>query len=856
MTGNIIFLHLSDLHFGDQNETNSAKRTNTLNKLLLTLKKLPPAWKPQSIVISGDIGWHGLENDYNIAESWFMELLKTLHLTANDIIPAPGNHDINLKIAAAAAVPANHIKADELLDLDLLESVSIPFKGFEDFCKKMNIPSLTLGSKSSFLAGSRVHNGITWLVLNSAWFCREGRKEKLHMGLPHLQVITAAKSWGKRDIPTIGVLHHPPPCLQDEEQNSYGSRRNTYDFLAGECHMILSGHVHGMLKAPDTMYQKSYLFTGGSCYSDERVRNNFSIFRVDVSSGTIERRAYEWNPADGEWEYREKYSHSFPAGEAEQEPQDLHRRLFNGSRRHYEDLCGENGRFRHLDISDIILQEPHKEWLETPIKSFSGGPGGRFFKKAPLAAGGTLLDIIPLLWQEGNKHAVIKGDGGMGKTVSLVRLWDEFTKHYHAAGPVPVFIQLNEINTVPEEKRMDFILSTIRRDYFDGSVIEEEILFFLREPRDVPAVVLLMDGFNEVTVDNKELLIQLRKLMEQARGVQVVITSRYDMRKAYGWEHLHLLELRGLEEKQVREYLEEKNIKMPDGRLLPLLRNPMMLTLYTSTCEVQGKYEGDFKEKVETAGELLWNFMEAQAAVLLERLNFDKKKWWFYKFLLKFMLPAVGYEMEKAGLFAFDRETLYWLLDAYCICFSRDDFFGTFPGYDDYEEALQIGACNDDMARRKRRCEIVEILCNVLLMLVKEGENFHFLHQDFRDYFAALHILQEAEMGVKRGEVADVLKQRALPVYIRRFMGEIAGGHYQRPVFQTGKGWLKKEEESSLLNRVLDLCRGIFDGSVGFAPWNIIEVWKEARGELSGTDLSELDLSRVLLNGTLCSRFF
>ena len=383
MTGNIIFLHLSDLHFGDQNETNSAKRTNTLNKLLLTLKKLPTAWKPQSIAISGDIGWHGLENDYNIAESWLMELLKTLDLTANDIIPAPGNHDINLKIAAATAVPAGHIKADELLDLDFLESVSVPFKGFEDFCKKMKIPPLTMGSKSSYLAGSRVHNGITWLVLNSAWFCRQGRKEKLHMGLPHLEVITAEKSWKNRDIPTIGLLHHPPPCLQDEEQNSYGRRRNTYDFLAGECNMILSGHVHGMLKAPDSKFQKSYLFTGGSSYSDETVRNNFSIFRLDISSGTIERRAYEWNPADGEWEHREKYSQVFSfigekkPGPTVEEEQDLHRRLFTGSRRHYEDLCGENGRFRHLDISDIILQKPSKkEWLDsTIIKSFAGGPG-------------------------------------------------------------------------------------------------------------------------------------------------------------------------------------------------------------------------------------------------------------------------------------------------------------------------------------------------------------------------------------------------------------------------------------------------------------------------------------------------
>jgi hypothetical protein len=141
-------------------------------------------------------------------------------------------------------------------------------------------------------------------------------------------------------------------------------------------------------------------------------------------------------------------------------------------------------------------------------------------------------------------------------------------------------------------------------------------------------------------------------------------------------------------------------------------------------------------------------------------------------------------------------------------------------------------------------------------MLVKEGETYRFLHQDFRDYFAALHILEEAEMGVKRGEVADVLKQRALPVYIRRFMGQIEGEHYQKPVFHAGKGWLQEIERSSLMNRVLDLCRGIFDGSVGFGPWNIVEVWKEVRGELSGTELSNLDLSRVVLNGTHCSRFY
>jgi WD40 repeat protein len=850
MTGNIILLHLSDLHFGDKNETNCAKRTNTLNKLLLTLKKLPTEWKPQSIAISGDIGWHGLENDYKIAEAWLMELLKTLDLSADDIIPAPGNHDINLEKAADTPVPSDHINADELLDLDLLENVSIPFKGFEDFCKRMKIPPLTLGSKSSYLAGSRVHNGITWLVLNSAWFCREGRTEKLHIGLPHLEVITAAKSWEERDIPTIGVLHHPPQNLHEEELTSYGSRRNTYDFLAGECGIILSGHVHGRLTQPDRKYDKTLLFTGGSSYSGEKVWNNFSLFRLDTGAGTVERLAFQWEPAEGEWQAVEKYSQVFSLRGAETGKTTLHRRLFEGSKQYYKDLRGENGRFYHLDISDILLPGAKNKWLDSLVALKKETEG---MERA------NLLELMPLLWKDQRKHAVISGEGGMGKTVSLLRLWEEFTGEYDACQPVAVFIQLNEINEMPERERKDFILSAIKENYFPDGVDLEELRGFLKTPLpgDVPAVILLLDGFNEVTGDNRELLIQLKRSMEGWRGVQLVITSRFDMRESYGWEHVLLLDLLELDEERVREYLESQKVTGGNGRLGHLLRNPMMLTLYASTCEVQEKWKrGNFKEKVETPGELLWNFMEAQMAVLLERLGMDENKWWFYKFLLTFMLPAVGYEMETAGLFALEREQVYKAIETYCVRFAGDDFFEAFPEYEEYEEALPLGECENGRARRQRRFEIVEILCRGLRMLVKEGESFRFLHQHFRDYFAALHILQEAEMGVKRGEVADVLKQRALPVYIRRFMGEMAGEHYQKPVFQAGKGWLKKEDGSSLLNRVLDLCRGVFDGSVGFGPWNIVEVWKEVRGELSGAELSELDLSRVVLNGTHCCRFF
>jgi len=118
MTNKHIFLHLSDLHFGDENETNAAKRKNTLRELIDTVAKLPDEWKPQSIVISGDIGYRGKADDYRIAKAWLNALLKKLDLSNEDIIPVPGNHDINLNQAATVAVPGEHITADQLLNLD------------------------------------------------------------------------------------------------------------------------------------------------------------------------------------------------------------------------------------------------------------------------------------------------------------------------------------------------------------------------------------------------------------------------------------------------------------------------------------------------------------------------------------------------------------------------------------------------------------------------------------------------------------------------------------------------------------------------------------------------------------------
>jgi hypothetical protein len=494
--------------------------------------------------------------------------------------------------------------------------------------------------------------------------------------------------------------------------------------------------------------------------------------------------------------------------------------LRQDSKKYYEDLRGANGIYRYLNISDIILPDAGNKWLDTNAQ-INHIPGSL-----------PIVEVLPSLWKRKVKHAVILGEGGMGKTVSLIYWWKKLLipVAHRKDIPVPVFIALNEFNK-EEGKRDRFILGKITEYYGQGKVSIDQIEAIMKTPLQdgdefLPSMVLLLDGFNEITGEKRELLLELNHLMEHCPGIQIVITSRYDMRGNFNWGHWNLVTLQSLDTDKVNKYLQEKRVAIPQQeRLLKLLENPMMLTLYAAAHEVQKKYAGSiyccFKEKVETSGELLWNYMEAQVGNLLEMLGLNIPQIYYYKFLLKFFLPALGFEMEKARLFDFTVEQMDECIDRICRHFAQTDFLDTFRDFDEHIETLPLGECASDTERRKRRAGLKKILTDGLHMVVKEKESFRFLHQNFRDFFAAVHMLNEWEVSIRKKEIPVVLKERILDYYVRRMIGEIEGEHYAKPYLVKDQGWKIDIDKENRLHRVLDLCRGNFGEGVGYTVWNI-----------------------------------
>ncbi|HEY0480369.1 MAG TPA: metallophosphoesterase, partial [Kofleriaceae bacterium] len=91
-------LHLSDLHYGRRDATRSAhywadaQGVPKPEVLANVLRPVVRERRPDAIVVSGDVGWSGIDDDYNFAFTFLDTVRQNLSVP---IIIAPGNHDVD-----------------------------------------------------------------------------------------------------------------------------------------------------------------------------------------------------------------------------------------------------------------------------------------------------------------------------------------------------------------------------------------------------------------------------------------------------------------------------------------------------------------------------------------------------------------------------------------------------------------------------------------------------------------------------------------------------------------------------------------------------------------------------------------
>lgn len=443
-------------------------------------------------------------------------------------------------------------------------------------------------------------------------------------------------------------------------------------------------------------------------------------------------------------------------------------------------------------------------------------------------------DSIPLYtclsneWElRKRKHWLLTGGGGMGKTVSLLRLWDKLIADEICA----LYIPLHEImGTVAKDcLTIDVIKKFITDNVWHGNAQKTgQFLDHLSKPANKPIFVLLLDGFNEVPGENRRAAIAaIRKWMVYP-GVQVVISSRYDFQKEIAVDKLSKLIIEPLSDEQVRMWFKLCKIPVPDKneKVYDLLKTPFMLTLYTQTENRynQGKDANFVKwvEHADTSSDLMWNFMQCQILKMANDLLKPDEDILKAVIASMYILPYICWVMEWKELFVAESSELQqWIMEAVKLYKNKwkehpDSWVGSLE--------IELGDIQWNIKDFSR------ILIKELNLLIQRNDTTYSLpHQNFRDFLAAVHLYHAAEANTKE-TAAETWERRPFSDNVVTFLAE----------------WMPEGSADDMFQSLRR--RQISEGNYIF--YNLIRVIRKMKkDDLSGMDFSDMDLRTVVLNG-------
>ena len=507
-----------------------------------------------------------------------------------------------------------------------------------------------------------------------------------------------------------------------------------------------------------------------------------------------------------------------------------------------------------------------------------------------------------------SEHLYLVGEGGIGKSTSLFKIMKSFygpeTAEVQANKQIPFFIELSNAYAPEDFKHGSsiFIRHSIQRQIQDSIKKKIDLMDQLDELMSYPAqgeepeFVLLLDGLNEVSREKIDGAIiaemvksEIGRIINDWKNVRVILTGRI---KEDSIDNVSTLDISGIKPEAVIEYLEKSGIPekrkraaLKNNGLLEVLRIPLFLVLYVNT---------NGEDELLNRGEIFHAFFTKNNPVYSMRervLNIrktlkatrsttdDSITPQMFCFMLDFIMPSIAWKMVQDNKNRISKEDIgkcvqeLFILDGDYPDTSCCGQYGNdcFSEYDNkFDE--DTGRIADEIVnlRGKKYKDITilvrECLGNQLGVLVRSGNEDYKTHQNIRDYFAALYHINRLRLAVYINENAKISGSRdlakeclkewidePLPKPVLTFIGEALGEERNMPEFDDKKGiWndkiSKQGRERSLISRGLNIFRNS-DNNKGYTVWNLLQILKLVRKDLSGENLSFLDLSDCEFNG-------
>lgn len=781
----IRWLHISDLHMKNDNDADQQNFCDSLIKDCIE-KRIHVDF----VMATGDFHNFWDSGQYSISQSFFQKLMKALGLNIEtDLFIIPGNHDVEagdrkanvqkfLSFAKEDAVERLLKSSEKLTDHDynyaytltkhpeLLRELLLDFKGYREMAGKL-LQVYQEGVDNS-LNPVDIHvrnwkNMINILHLNTAILSdgERGHADAVDINLACSEQIKTQLNNG---LPTIVIGHHSFHDLHStikERLVQLFNQTNVWAYLAGDKHRTNYRGDEFLIYRKTGTDAWPNIIAGKMAASTE---DNYSEFGAVLycwdEQSTVTFNYLQWTPKD--------------SGRGVT-------KLEGDAKRYFPMFSGMDSQLYYVLLDRLIeMRDKHPSFQLMKIEE-------ELYPKAYLN-----LDICRALgegesvpeearplsqfFQESwnsrtQKHLMLEGEGGIGKTIALLSLTTQegfLPRHVPA-----IYIPLHALKIKETD---DSIGKYIREEILYGN--EQQYADFkamVNQPWERgPRIVLLLDGFNEVPLEARYAVARNIEDWSNKRGIQLITACRFDMRIFLPGlsGDFHELRLQPLSHDQIQKYFAQMGLLAPssDSMLWSVINYPLMLALYTQT-ELHKKYYStvdlDWRE-AKNAGTVLWNYLQRElwrCQKQTENRNAPIK----YALATEWIAPYIAWTMVQQEQFVVSEEEFFEQIQKALAHLQTVDRYvwprhvkkiihqsGGMPQLPDADEFFDLLTCELNLFRIRKSAS-----CSVIGLM----------HQRFRDCLAAIHLLNLA-CTIREDEFPEAWQQ-SIDFYVMNFVAEL-----------------------------------------------------------------------------------
>lgn len=440
-----------------------------------------------------------------------------------------------------------------------------------------------------------------------------------------------------------------------------------------------------------------------------------------------------------------------------------------------------------------------------------------------------LKECLEQGWTEPEKHLMLEGIGGIGKTTALLNtaVSMDIPVIY-----IPLCIWARDVCG----ESSDNLIRTYIKDLFGNSKdyawLESEMK---KDWEEKPSILLILDGVNELSEKNRErIAAEIDQIDENYPGVQMILSSRYDFTPEIRSICIKI-KMMPLNRENIAKYLADQNICLPKktSKLWKIIDTPFMLELYAA---VENKKSEDSAEphKVqnsETAGGIIKAYLKKE----IERYHKNNKEKELYArctISVYAIAPYVAYQMLKENAFVISYEELIDYIEEACDWHNQNLENGHIPKTIKNQPRLNTKTVIDSKDVRRI---LEESICLFYLLENPESEEntVHLIHQHFRDCLAAIHLCNTAEMLTEDAKGIPKEWNLSFDRYVMGFLADLLEKPSWNNVWEAGRKMEKTPAEFT--NKMLELYKQAYGN-------NISDV------NFRGMDLTEVPLFGFCLN--------